>query len=264
MDFPQRLSLWAGNAPFAKTAEEDAFISIYQPDEPAGTAMVICPGGGYEMLCLEPEGHGIARWLAGEGITGIVLEYRLPQQRPLVPLLDAQRALRTLRSRASEFGILPDRLGIIGFSAGGHLASAAATRFDEGRPDAADPIERADSRPDFALLIYPVITMGEGAHEGSRMALIGSDLELADGFSSEEHVTPRTPPCFLAHAADDSLVSPENSRVFYQALKAAGVPAEYLELPDGGHGLNGYQGKSWDAWRQRGLQWLKEMEKRRI
>jgi len=192
------------------------------------------------------------------GIAGIVLEYRLPHGRAFVPLLDAQRAIRTVRFNANAWGIDPGQIGILGFSAGGHLASTAGTHFDGGDPQAADPIDRVSCRPDFAVLVYPVVTLGAKGHGGTRSNLLGNNPkpEMVDLFSNEKQVTDKTPPMFLAHAKDDTLVPPENSRMLYEALKAHKVPAEYLELPSGGHGLNGYQGPMWDAWQAKSLEWL--------
>lgn len=163
---------------------------------------------------------------------------------------------------AAEWNIKPDRIGIIGFSAGGHLASTAETHYDAGDANAADPIERVSCRPDFAALIYPVVSMGPTTHGGSKHNLLGPNPtpELIDRFSNEKQVTDRTPPTFLAHAKNDTVVIPENSRDLYAALKAHNVPAEYLELPDGGHGLNGYQGPHWDAWQKRLIEWLAEQK----
>lgn len=160
--------------------------------------------------------------------------------------------------RAGQWKIDPKRIGIIGFSAGGHLASTAGTHFDEGKPGAADPIERASSRPDFMLLVYAVITMSEKGSALTRNNLLGREPTpaLLDLFSNEKQVTDQTPPAFLAHAVDDKSVSPENSRMFLAALKAYHVAAEYLELPSGGHGLNGLKGPMWEAWQIKSLQWL--------
>lgn len=262
---PPRTPLWkepfaADDADAADKAK--AAITIHKPEMPNGTAVVICPGGGYGSLVTGPEGHGIAQWLNREGITGIVLEYRLPAGRWRVPLADAQRAIRTTRSRAKELGIDPARIGIMGFSAGGHLAASAATLFDEGRADADDPVERASSRPDFAILVYPVVTMGGQGHHGSRDNLMGKDPspELIERFSIEKQVTKGTPPIFLAHAVDDKPVPPENSRMLYEALQARKIPSKYLELPSGGHGLDGYKGPMWDKWQEQSLEWIRELK----
>lgn len=261
----EKLSLWPGRAPVGEgrfeTTNVNVTITLHRPpaDRATGTALVICPGGGYGGLVTGAEGHGIAAWLNAQGIAGIVLEYRLPRGRAFVPLLDAQRAIRTARLNAQAWGIKPDRIGIIGFSAGGHLAATAATHFDPGDPRATEPVERLSCRPDFALLVYPVVTMsGERAHGGSRDNLLGRDApaERRNLFSNERQVTDQTPPMFLAHARDDSVVHPDNSRLLYEALKARGIAAEYLELPSGNHGLNGYKGAMWDAWQTKSLAWL--------
>lgn len=254
--------LWPGQAPVGDGQFEaaNATITVHRPapDIVNGTAVVICPGGGYGGLVTGAEGHGIATWLNGHGIAGVVLQYRLPKGRPFVPLLDAQRAIRTVRSNAQAWKINPHRIGIIGFSAGGHLASTAGTHFDAGDPQASDPIDRASSRPDFVILIYPVVTMSQGTHGGSKVNLLGRNPkpELAELFSNEKQVTRQTPPMFLAHAQDDKAVTPDNSRMLYEALRAHNVAAEYLRLPSGGHGLNGYRGPMWDAWQTRSLAWL--------
>ncbi|MGA2617416.1 MAG: alpha/beta hydrolase [Thermoguttaceae bacterium] len=258
----ERLSLWSGQAPLGDGRFEraEARITVHRPAAGRANraAAVICPGGGYGGLVVGPEGHGIARWLNEHGITGIVLEYRLPHGRPRVPLLDAQRAIRMARAGAKAWGIDPGRIGIIGFSAGGHLASTAGTHFDGGDPRAADPVDRASCRPDFAILVYPVVTMGALTHGGSKANLLGRDPTpaLVELFSNEKQVTAQTPPMFLAHAKDDTLVAPDNSRMLYEALRARSVPAEYLRLASGGHGLAGYKGPMWDAWQKRSLEWL--------
>ncbi len=179
-----------------------------------------------------------------------------------MPLLDAQRAIRLARARATEWKCDPQRIGIIGFSAGGHLASTAATHFDTGDAAAADPIERVGCRPDFAILVYPVITMGEKTHGGSKQNLLGTtpSPQRIEFFSNERQVTDRTPPVFLAHALDDKVVSPDNSRLFYEALQSHHIPSRYLELPSGDHGLNGYQGPMWDAWQSGALKWLASLK----
>lgn len=262
---PTTTSLWAGKAPngdgtFAPSIR--ATITIHRPTKPNGAAAVICPGGGYGGVVIGPEGHGIAKWLNNHGITGIVLRYRLPKGRHPVPLLDAQRAIRTVRARSKEWGVDPKKVGIIGFSAGGHLASTAATHFDAGDPKAKDPIDQQSSRPDFAVLVYPVITMGEKTHGGSKRNLLGNNPspKLVDLYSNEKQVTEKTPPCYLAHAKDDRLVVPANSELFYQALKKHKVESVYLELPSGGHGLNGYKGPNWEAWQNGSLEWLQKLK----
>ena len=257
---PDRLALWNSKAPNGDgtTDKADAFLTVHLAEKPNGTAIVICPGGGYGGLVTGGEGHGIAKWLNGHGITGLVLEYRLPKGRPYVPLLDAQRAIRTARANAKAWKIDPAKVGIIGFSAGGHLASTAATHFDAGVAQSSDPIRRQSSRPDFAILVYPVITMDTTTHGGSRRNLLGEKPtdELIDLFSNEKQVTAETPPTYLAHALDDKVVVPANSQAFHDALKKHGVATEYLKLPSGGHGLNGYKGPMWDAWQKQSLEWL--------
>jgi acetyl esterase/lipase len=261
---PERIGLWHKRAPTGDGTfqEAEAWLTLHRPEKPNGTAIVICPGGGYSGLVVGAEGHGIAAWLNRHGITGAVLEYRLPRGRARVPLLDAQRAIRTVRANAQSWNLDPSRIGIMGFSAGGHLASTAGTHFDGGQPDSADPVERVSCRPDFMILVYPVITMGDKGHQGSRNNLLGKnpDAKLLELYSNEKQVTADTPPTFLAHARDDRPVPPENSRMFHEALRANNVASRYLELPSGGHGLNGYKGPMWDAWQEQSLRWLAEQK----
>ena len=261
---PERTPLWGDQAPIGdgKFDSSNAFVTIYHPAKPTGAAVVICPGGGYGFLSLVHEGQSIAKWLNSHGITGIVLEYRLPKFNRFLPLLDAQRALRMVRNNAAAWHCDPKRIGIIGFSAGGHLASTAATHFDDGIPTDPDPVNRLSSRPDFAILIYPVITMGPKTHGGSRYNLLGrnTDAKTIELYSNEKQVTAKTPPTFLAHAKDDTLVVPENSQMFFAALQACKVPSKYLELPSGGHGLNNFKGPSWDAWQTQSLEWLTSLK----
>jgi acetyl esterase/lipase len=266
---PVRLSIWPENkAPVGdgtfETAEVPITVHLPAPEKATGAAMVICPGGGYGGLMEGPEGHGIAKWLNDHGIAGIVLKYRLPKGRYRVPMLDAQRAIRVVRSHAAEWKIDPKRIGIIGFSAGGHLASTAATHFDAGDEKAADPVDRMSCRPDFVVLVYPVITMGEKTHGGSRTNLMGPTpaAEIIDLMSNEKQVTDRTPPTFLTHAKTDSVVPVEHSRMFYEALKQHGVKAEYLEFEQGTHGYSGYKGKEWDAWQEACIKWVKGLEQK--
>lgn len=260
----KRIALWAGHAPIGDGTTEaaDAWITVHSPASKGdGTAIVICPGGGYGGLVVGAEGHKIAAWLNEHGIVGVVLEYRLPAGRHAVPLLDAQRALRTVRANAKEWKVDPSRTGIMGFSAGGHLASTALTHFDRGNASSSEAIERFSCRPDFAILVYPVVTLGEKTHGGTKYNLLGKDPlpDLVERYSNELQVTSDTPPTYLAHALDDAPVPPDNSRALYAALQAKGIPSKYLELPSGGHGLNGYQGPMWDAWQKGALAWLKEL-----
>lgn len=262
---PLTISIWDGKAPVGDGTftDEDPTITVYRPEKPNGTAIVICPGGGYGGLAIEPEGHGIARWLNKHNITGVVLKYRMPKGRTKVPISDAQRAIRITRTHADNWNLNSNRIGVMGFSAGGHLASTCATQFSKGNPTAADATDRVSDRPDFAILIYPVITMGKHTHGGSKRNLLGANPspEAVEAMSGELQVTANTPPTFLAHAIDDKPVPPINSELFYKALRARNVPAKYLELPSGGHGLNGYKGPSWDAWQQQSLEWLKQQLK---
>jgi acetyl esterase/lipase len=261
---PVRVALWPEGAPDGAggvSLEEKPAMTVYRPPQPNGMAVVICPGGGYGGLVTGAEGQGIARWLYDSGITGVVLEYRLPVARSMVPLLDVQRAIRLTRHHAAAWGLETNRVGVMGFSAGGHLAATAATHFDRGVAGAKDVVSRQGSRPDFAVLVYPVITMGPQTHDGSKRNLLGTNTPPARirWFSCEEQVKTNTPPVFLAHAVDDRAVTIENSRLFAAALKAKGVPHRLLELPDGDHGLNGYKGASWDAWQRESLIWMQAL-----
>jgi acetyl esterase/lipase len=213
-----------------------------EKDAASGAAVVICPGGGYGGLAMAKEGMEVAQWMQNRGIAGFVLRYRCgggKNQQP-VPLLDAQRALRMVRSRAKEWNIDPERIGILGFSAGGHLASTAATMFDEGDSGSDDSVARMSSRPDFAVLVYPVISMAEGVtHVGSRVNLLGRDADeaLVKRWSTDRQVTAKTPPTFLVHASDDEVVPVKNSLLFYEALIEHGNPAELHVYEAGGHGF---------------------------
>ncbi|HET9800035.1 MAG TPA: alpha/beta hydrolase, partial [Gemmatimonadaceae bacterium] len=238
--------LWANGAPGALgTAQADRpTITPYLPPEGRanGTAVVVFPGGGYTHLSMVKEGSDVANWLAGNGVTAFVVQYRLgPAYHHPAMLDDAQRAIRTVRARAAEWRVDPERVGIIGFSAGGHLASTAGTHFDAGAASSTDPIERASSRPDFMMLIYPVITMrGDSvAHAGSRLNLLGNDPspELVRLLSNETQVTAQTPPAFLVHTFDDRTVPVQNSLLFYDALRRAGVAAELHVFDHGPHGF---------------------------
>jgi acetyl esterase/lipase len=241
---PQPVVLWPNGAPGAVGKEDvdQPTLRIYLPPAKSstGTGVVVCPGGGYGALAMDHEGRQVAEWLNSHGVAAFVLKYRLgPRYRHPGPLLDAQRALRYVRSRAKEFEIAPDRIGIWGFSAGGHLASTAGTHFDSGNAAATDPIDRVSSRPDFMILAYPVISMtAEYTHRGSRKNLLGDspDASLVENLSNEKQVTAQTPPTFLFHTNADTGVPPENSVAFYLALRKAGVPAE-MHIEQGRHGV---------------------------
>lgn len=213
-----------------------------RPEVASGTALIICPGGGYGGLSWDKEGIDVAKRYAEVGVTGFVLKYRHgggPHQHP-VPLSDAQRAVRIVRSRAAEWKLQPDRIGVMGFSAGGHLAASVGTHFDAGQPDAADPIDRAGCRPDYLVLIYPVITMDSAiTNNGSKLNLLGKNPtpELVKLMSNDEQITDATPPAFLVHATDDTTVPVANSLRFYEALVAHKVPAELHVFAVGGHGF---------------------------
>ncbi|OXU15998.1 alpha/beta hydrolase [Sedimentisphaera salicampi] len=217
-------------------------IEIYLPskDNRNGSAVVICPGGGYSILSIEKEGRKIAEWLNTFGTAGIVLKYRHKYFQHPVPLMDAQRAIRLTRLKAEKWGIDSSKIGIMGFSAGGHLASTAGTHFSSGDNNAEDPIERLSSRPDFMILVYPVISMQKGVtHGGSRVSILGRnpDKQLVDNLSNELQITSSTPPAFLIHAADDGAVPYQNSVLFYEGLIEAGVLSELHIYPKGGHGF---------------------------
>jgi acetyl esterase/lipase len=206
------------------------------------TAVIVCPGGGYRHLAMDHEGQQIVEWFNSFGVAAFVLQYRnnsSGHQHP-VPMMDGQRAIRTVRARAGEWNVDPARIGVMGFSAGGHLASTLATHFDKGNANSADPIDRVSSRPDFAILCYPVITMTEPfMHRGSRENLLGKDADekLARELSSEQQVTAETPPTFIFQTDADEPVPAENAVSFYLALRRAKVPAELHIYQNGKHGV---------------------------
>jgi len=241
----------------------EAQIYVYLPKIGinTGAAVVICPGGGYGIEAMDHEGYQLAEWLAQQGVAGIVLKYRLPYGHDQIPLEDTQRAIRLVRQKAAEWGINPIKIGIAGSSAGGHLASTAGTRFDLGNPESADPIDKYSCRPDFMLLLYPVITFNEEfGHMGSRTNLIGTGnkWELVAKYSNELNVTAQTPPTFLVLSDDDTAVPTRNSIEFYLALKKFKIPAEMHIFRDGGHGF-GMTKKNLpvDQWPNLFSMWLK-------
>ncbi|MGL4551772.1 MAG: alpha/beta hydrolase [Gemmataceae bacterium] len=252
--------------PGAAASPDRPTLTAYLPakDKATGTAVIVCPGGGYGGVMMTYEGREVAQWLADRGIAGYVLRYRhAPTYRHPVPLQDAQRAIRTVRLHAKDNGIDPARIGIWGFSAGGHLASCAATLSDPGDPKAKDPAERLSSRPDFAILAYPVITLqGPFAHGGSRANLLGAkaDPKLVDALSTHTRVTKETPPVFLFHTKADKAVPAGNSELFRDACLKAGVPVKLRLAEQGSHGVGlGLKGRGdYAGWADDILPWLKE------
>ena len=226
-----------------------------------GTAVIVCPGGGYVRLAMDKEGSEYADWLNARGITAFVLKYRMVEYGQPAPLQDALRAIRLVRSRAAEFGIEPGRIGIMGSSAGGHLASSAATLFDAPEGKTGASLDAISGRPDFAILCYPVITMTEPhTHAGSRKALLGENPtpKLIARWSTENQVTPATPPAFLFHTTEDGAVPVENSLAFYAALKRHKVPAELHVFEKGGHGVGMRSGNGPTSdWPERLEAWLR-------
>jgi acetyl esterase/lipase len=265
-DAPRVLDVWPGKAPGVtgqpspgKIKEQkhgggtiqivsdvsQPTLTVYRPakEKDTGAAVLICPGGGYNILALDLEGQEVAAWLNSLGVTGIVLKYRVPRRKDQpphqAPLQDAQRAMGLVRSRAREWGIDPQRLGILGFSAGGHLAAAASTNFDKRTYELLDEVDRVSCRPDFTVLIYPAYLTGK------------------DGLAPEIRVTAQTPPTFLAHAANDP-IGPENSIALFGALRKAGVPAELHIYESGGHGFGLRRSKHpCSTWPQRCADWLR-------
>ena len=246
---PTTINLWSEKIPGPVSGDPKNVptltIQLADKDKANGAAVVICPGGGYSGRAIGHEGKDIVAWLNERGVHAFVLKYRTVEESkisaPLAPgpMLDAQRAIRTVRAKAKEYGVDPNRIGVWGFSAGGHLASTAATHFDDGNVDAENPIDKVSCRPDFAILAYPVITMGPKTHGGSRHNLLGKqpDPKLVEFYSSEKQVTSKTPPTFLFHTVEDNAVPIENSRMFKAACEKAGVPVELVEYQKGQHGV---------------------------
>jgi acetyl esterase/lipase len=271
------LPLWPEGVPGAKAGLGDEHhnggsisnvseptLTVFPPavDRPNGTAVVICPGGGYVNLSAQREGVQYANWLSSLGVTTFVLKYRLKEFGHPAPLQDVLRAVRLVRSRAAEFKVNPDRIGVMGSSAGGHLAASAGTLFDHpaGRTGAA--LDATSGRPDFLILLYPVITMDDpAAHAGSRQALLGANPtpELRQLLSVEKQVTAATPPTLLIHTQADRSVPVENSLLFFQALTRAGVPAELYAFEQGSHGMGMRAGLGTASdWPRRAEEWLRD------
>jgi acetyl esterase/lipase len=262
---PQEILLWENGAPGAlgKADTDTPTITAYRaPRGSSGTAIIVAPGGGYGALAIEHEGRQWAYWYNAMGITAFVLKYRLgPRYHHPIELGDAQRAIRTVRARATEFNIVPDRIGMMGFSAGGHLTSTAGTHFDAGKAESPDPIERAGSRPDFLILGYPVISFDPAVtHAGSLRNLLGEnpDPKLVENLSNDLQVTAQTPPTFIFHTTNDNGVPVENSVRFYLALRKAKVPVEMHLFENGPHGVGmALSDPSLGAWPNLLMNWLR-------
>jgi acetyl esterase/lipase len=249
---------------YEKVTNPALFVLLPPKETATGTAVLICPGGGYAALAFNHEGYAIARWLNDNGIAGIILKYRLPsdlimKDKSIGPLQDAQEALRMIRRNAASWNIDPHKIGIIGFSAGGHLASTLSTHFGEKVYEVKDTVS---ARPDFSLLIYPVITMDTTfTHAGSRRNLIGENpsAEAVKRFSNELQITDKTPPAFLVHSGDDKAVPVKNSISYYEGLQKLGIPSELHIFMKGGHGYGMSVNKgTQSAWPDMCLRWLKE------
>lgn len=279
----QILPLWEGDPPnYKETGEVTIWdtsdivrvrnvqkpdIAVFLPSKKnsTGKAVIICPGGGYGILAYDWEGSDIAHWLNSNGIAAFVLKYRLPGSKSNIephksPLIDAQRAMRLVRAHAEKWNINPSKIGIMGFSAGGHLASTLSTHFDTGNTNSKDPVEQQSCRPDFSVLVYPVISFTEDfQHSGSRINLLGEDAEesLVKDFSNELQVTEETPPAILIHSNDDTGVPVENSIVYYEALRSKGVNSEMHIYPYGGHGYSLAIGMGHlSTWPDRVIEWI--------
>ena len=241
-------------------------LTKYTPAKPNGISVIICPGGGYGRLAIDHEGVEVAKALNEQGVTAFVLKYRLPNDTIMVdktigPLQDAQQAIRTIRKQAAAWGLNPAKIGIMGFSAGGHLAATAATHFDFTSD--ASVQDTTSLRPDFVILIYPVISFNDSiAHKGSKTNLIGKNLsaDLVKRYSNELHVGKNSPPAFLVHAGDDASVPVENSIRYYQACISNKVPAEMHLYPKGGHGFGLHNKTTSDKWFDRLINWIKTIQ----
>ncbi len=261
----QVIRLWTDRAPRATgdTPADVPTLTSYlpDPDKANGCAVVVCPGGGYTDLMTDYEGAAPAKWLADHGIAAFVLRYRINPYGQPIPMLDGQRAIRLLRFHSKAWGIDWRRIGIMGFSAGGHVASTVGTHFDPYIPGATDPVNHQSCRPDFMLLIYPVISMRDKiTHPGSRHVLLGDHppQKLLNLYSNESQVTDDTPPAFIVHSKPDTVVPVKNSQLFAEALKRHKIPCELLELETGEHGfgLGGNDSKV-SIWTTRCLDWMK-------
>ncbi|MCA8998170.1 MAG: alpha/beta hydrolase [Planctomycetaceae bacterium] len=262
---PDPVLLWPDGAPGAMGNEgkDKPDLRFYPApqNKATGACVVVLPGGGYGALAFDHEGHQVAVWLNSIGVSAAVVKYRISPYRHPAPLQDAQRAIRHVRANADDLKIDPNRVGIMGFSAGGHLCSTVSTHFDNGDKDSDDPVARQSSRPDFSILCYPVISlMSDFTHKGSRRNLLGDDPdpELVKSLSNETQVTDQTPPTFIFHTAADKGVPVENALVYYMALQKHGVPSEMHIYQNGPHGVGLAPGDPvLKTWTDRLADWLK-------
>jgi len=264
----QAVPLWQGPAPLSNgtNATDVPNLTLFLPERTTlpTAAIVICPGGGYAGLSFTHEGTNVAKYFQSHGVAGLVLRYRLPKNGYLhpVPMMDVQRAMRLVRSHTSDWHIDPAKVGVMGFSAGGHLASTLSTHFDAGNPQVGDPVGSLSCRPNFAVLVYPVISSRPDiAHRGSFANLLGPnpDPKVLHSLSNETQVTANTPPTILVHALDDKSVPPQNSELYYQALQQAKVTSTLQEYPKGGHGFGYGQvpDNSPPGWLDKAFEWLR-------
>ena len=249
---------------------QEPTLEVYLPPKKnaTGKAILICPGGGYSGLAYDWEGTDIAKWLTSKGITAFVLKYRLPKSNSIIlgrkaPLQDAQRAIRLIRHNSEKWNVLKNQIGIMGFSAGGHLASTLGTHYNDSENSLTSTIDSLSARPDFMVLIYPLITMKASyTHEGSKNNLLGKNpkQELIDFYSNELHVNKNTPPTFIVHATDDKIVSVMNSILFYRALEKEEIYSEMHIYPKGGHGFAMAIGKDHlQTWIDRFSEWIESL-----
>ncbi len=268
----QTMLVWPDGAPGAQGSEALDTPTLYLYPAPAetntGVSIVVCPGGGYAGLAMGYEGHEVAQWLNTNGVNAYVLQYRLgPRYRYPAPQQDAQRAIRIVRANAEAWNLDPAKIGILGFSAGGHLSAMTGVHFVDGKPDAEDPIERVSTRPDFLVLVYPVITMeGPASHAGCVKNLLGEAPEpsLIKECSTQLHVNANTPPAFILHTTQDQAVPVANAILFYEACVKAGVPVEMHVFEQGKHGVgmggSRAPGNSVSEWPGLCLKWLQVRE----
>lgn len=264
----ETITLWpAGETPLAKDTGKghEPTLTISLPSKhvpPSGVAVVVCPGGGYGHLAVDHEGWQVAAWLNTHGIAAFVLQYRhAPDYGEPVPLMDAQRAIRTVRNRAAEWNVDPEKIGVLGFSAGGHLTTSTAVHWNAETPLHNDVIDKESARPDFVVPVYPVVTMQDPhTHAGSRKNLLGPtpSEELMTKYSNELQVNAETPPTFLVHTTNDQAVPVQNSLLFYEALVNAGVPVEMHIMESGRHGLGlGGGNAAFAKWPDLCIEWLR-------